>query len=99
MTATNQVGRRLIQQIKGNEMTRYGQFMVYGGKAPQDPYPNTTTTDVVDSDGYTMKLKKTWVGSQWQIVITRHLVDCGELNRFEIYLSPEELQAFKDGLI
>jgi hypothetical protein len=79
--------------------TKHGQFLVFGGGAPAESYPNTTTTDIIDRAGYTMKLKKTWIDGQWQIVITRHLTDCGELNRWELYLSPEELQAFKQGLL
>tara|TARA_R110000868_G_scaffold70090_1_gene206327 strand:+ start:218 stop:433 length:216 start_codon:yes stop_codon:yes gene_type:complete len=70
---------------------RKGQFMVYSQGAPKEEH------DIINTDDYKLRLKKTWVEatSVWHIQIqSQSIFD----NRFEMFLSHEELKAFKDAL-
>jgi len=75
---------------------RYGQINVYGGSAPQQPWPNTETTPVIVKEDYQLQVTKTWIGDQWQIKIDRTIGT--ELYQLELYLSGDELTKFKAAL-
>jgi hypothetical protein len=70
---------------------RQGQIMVYSqGKTKEE-------SDVVNTDDYKLKVKKTWVEatSIWHIqILSQSIFD----NRFEMFLTHSQLQAFKDAL-
>jgi uncharacterized protein YxjI len=68
---------------------RQGQFQVYGGYAPKEEF------DVINTEDYRLKVTKTWVEatSVWHIqILSQSIFD----NKFEMFLSHEQLQAFKD---
>ena len=70
---------------------KYGAFFVYGGQAPKEEF------DVINTDDYRLKVKKTWVPatSVWHIqILSQSIFD----NRFEMFLTHEQLQAFKEAL-
>ena len=70
---------------------RYGQVNVYGGHAPLEEQV------VINTEDYKLKVKKTWVEatSVWHIqILSQSIFD----NRFEMFLTHEQLQAFKDSL-
>jgi len=72
-------------------MARYGQIQVYGGYAPDD------TTDVINTEDYRLRVKKTWVEATgvWHIqILSQSIFD----NRFEMFLTHEQLKLFKDAL-
>jgi hypothetical protein len=70
---------------------RQGQFMVYSqGKTKEEH-------DVINTEDYKLKVKKTWVEatSVWHIqILSQSIFD----NRFEMFLTHEQLKAFKDAL-
>ena len=70
---------------------RHGQIHVYGGQAPKEE------TDVINTEDYKLRVKKTWVEATgvWHIqILSQSIFD----NRFECFLTHEQLQAFKDAL-
>jgi uncharacterized protein YxjI len=70
---------------------RQGQFQIYGGYAPKKEF------DVINTEDYKLKVKKTWVEatSVWHIqILSQSIFD----NRFEMFLTHEQLQAFKAAL-
>jgi hypothetical protein len=70
---------------------RQGQFMVYSQGAPKEEH------DIINTEDYNLRLKKTWVEatSVWHIqILSRSIFD----NRFEMFLTHEQLQTFKDSL-
>ena len=72
-------------------MPRHGQFMVYGGYAPKEEH------DVINNEDYRLRVKKTWVKATkvWHIqIISQSIFE----NRFECFLTHEELKLFKDAL-
>jgi hypothetical protein len=72
-------------------MARHGQFMVYGGYAPQEEH------DVINTEDYKLRVKKTWVEATgvWHIqILSQSIFD----NRFEMFLTHEQLKLFKDAL-
>lgn len=75
---------------------RYGQIHVYGGHAPKQPWPNTTTTTITLKEDYQLQVTKTWIGSQWQIQIQRTIGT--QEHTLELYLSGDELTKLKDAL-
>jgi len=70
---------------------RKGQFMVYSqGRAKEE-------FDVINTEDYRLKVKKTWVEatSVWHIqILSQSIFD----NRFEMFLTHQQLQAFKEAL-
>ncbi len=70
---------------------RQGQFMVYSqGRAKEE-------FDVINTEDYKLKVKKTWVAATevWHIqILSQSIFD----NRFEMFLTHEQLKAFKDVL-
>ena len=82
-------------------MARHGQFMVFGGHAPKhdDLQPETKTFTIVDNEGYTLKLRKTWVpiSNVWHI---QFLADIAgqEMVRHEYFLSEVELEVLRIAL-
>jgi len=53
--------------------------------------------DVINTEDYKLKVTKTWVEatSVWHIqILSQSIFD----NRFEMFLTDEQLQAFKDSL-
>ena len=70
---------------------RQGQFMVYSQGAPREEH------DIINNEDYRLRLRKTWVEatSVWHIQIqSQSIFD----NRFEMFLTHEELKKFKDAL-
>jgi hypothetical protein len=70
---------------------RQGQFMVYSqGKTKEEH-------DVINTEDYKLKVKKTWVAatSVWHIqILSQSIFD----NRFECFLTHEQLKLLKDAL-
>ena len=72
-------------------MTRHGQFQVYGGQAPKEEF------DIINTDDYKLKVKKTWVEATevWHIQLqSQSIFD----NRFECFLTHEQVKLLKDAL-
>ena len=70
---------------------RQGQFMVYSTGKPREQF------DIIDQEDYKLKVKKTWVEatSVWHIqILSQSIFD----NRFEMFLTHEQLRALKDVL-
>lgn len=70
---------------------RQGQFMVYSQGAPREEF------DIINQEDYRLRLKKSWVEatSVWHIQIqSQSIFD----NRFEMFLTHEQLKLFKDAL-
>ena len=70
---------------------RYGQVNVYGGHAAREEHL------VINTEDYKLKVKKTWVEatSVWHIqILSQSIFD----NRFEMFLTHEQLKLFKDAL-
>jgi len=68
---------------------RQGQFMVYSQGKTKEEF------DVINTEDYKLKVTKTWVEatSVWHIqILSQSIFD----NRFEMFLTHEQLQAFKD---
>jgi hypothetical protein len=68
---------------------RQGQFQVYSQGKTKEEF------DVINTEDYKLKVKKTWVEatSVWHIqILSQSIFD----NRFECFLSHEQLKAFKD---
>jgi len=70
---------------------RAGQISYYTrGKTPEEH-------DVINTEDYKLKVKKTWIEatSVWHIqILSQSIFD----NRFECFLTHEQLKAFKDSL-
>ena len=70
---------------------RQGQFMVYSqGKAKEE-------FDVINTEDYKLKVKKTWVEatSVWHIqIMSQSIFE----RRFEMFLDHEQLKKLKDAL-
>ena len=72
-------------------MAKHGAFFVYGGQKPREEF------DIINTDDYKLRLKKTWVEATevWHIQIqSQSIFD----NRFEMFLTHEELKLLKDAL-
>jgi hypothetical protein len=72
-------------------MSKHGAFFVYGGQAPKEEF------DVINTEDYKLKVKKTWIEatSVWHIqILSQSIFD----NRFEMFLTHEQLKALKDVL-
>jgi hypothetical protein len=70
---------------------RQGQFMVYSQGKTREEF------DVINTEDYKLKVKKTWVEatSVWHIqILSQSIFD----NRFEMFLTHEQLRALKDVL-
>ena len=70
---------------------RQGQFMVYSQGKTKEQF------DVINTEDYKLKVKKTWVEatSVWHIqILSQSIFD----NRFEMFLTHEQLKALKDVL-
>jgi hypothetical protein len=70
---------------------RQGQFMVYSQGKTKEEF------DVINTEDYRLKVKKTWVEatSVWHIQIqSQSIFDY----RFEMFLDHEQLKLFKDSL-
>jgi hypothetical protein len=70
-------------------MSKHGAFFVYGGQAPREDF------DVINNEDYKLKVKKTWVEatSVWHIqIMSQSIFE----NRFEMFLTHEELKKFKE---
>jgi len=70
---------------------RQGQFMVYSQGKPREEF------DIINTEDYKLKVKKSWVEatSVWHIQIqSQSIFD----NRFEMFLTHEQLRALKDSL-
>ena len=70
---------------------RQGQFMVFSQGAPKEEF------DIINTDDYKLRLKKTWVEatSVWHIQIqSQSIFDY----RFECFLTHEQLKLLKDAL-
>jgi uncharacterized protein YxjI len=70
---------------------RQGQFMVYSQGKTREEF------DVINTEDYKLKVKKTWVEatSVWHIqILSQSIFD----NRFEMFLTHEQLKALKDVL-
>jgi hypothetical protein len=70
---------------------KQGQFMVYSQGKTKEDY------DIINTEDYKLKLKKTWVEatSVWHIQIqSQSIFD----NRFEMFLTHEQLKLLKDAL-
>ena len=68
---------------------RQGQFMVYSQGKPKEEF------DVINTEDYKLKVKKTWVKATevWHIqILSQSIFD----NRFEMFLTHEQLQALKE---
>jgi hypothetical protein len=71
--------------------TRHGAFLIHGGQAPKELF------DIINTEDYNLRLKKTWVEATgvWHIQIqSQSIFD----NRFEMFLTHEQLKTFKDSL-
>lgn len=70
---------------------RKGQFMVYSQGKTREEF------DVINTEDYKLKVKKIWVEatSVWHIqILSQSIFD----NRFEMFLTHEQLKALKDVL-
>jgi hypothetical protein len=70
-------------------MSKHGAFFVYGGQAPREEH------DVINNEDYRLKVKKTWVEATqvWHIqIMSQSIFE----NRFEMFLTHEELKKFKE---
>jgi hypothetical protein len=70
---------------------RQGQFMVYSQGKPKEEF------DIIDTDDYKLRVKKTWVEATevWHIqILSQSIFD----NRFEMFLTHEQLKLLKDVL-
>ena len=70
---------------------KQGQFMVFSTGAPKEEH------DIINTEDYRLRVKKTWVEATdvWHIQIqSQSIFD----NRFEMFLTHEELKKFKDAL-
>ena len=70
---------------------KQGQFMVYSQGKTREEF------DVINTEDYKLKVKKTWVEatSVWHIqILSQSIFD----NRFEMFLTHEQLRALKDVL-
>ena len=70
---------------------RQGQFQVYSQGKPKEEF------DIINQEDYKLRLKKTWVEATgvWHIQIqSQSIFD----NRFEMFLTHEQLKIFKDSL-
>lgn len=68
---------------------RQGQFMVYSQGKTKEQF------DVINTEDYKLKVKKTWVEatSVWHIqILSQSIFD----NRFEMFLTHEQLAKLKD---
>jgi len=71
--------------------TKHGQFLIYGGQAPKEEF------DIINQEDYRLRLKKSWIDATevWHIQIqSQSIFD----NRFEMFLTHEQLKTFKDSL-
>jgi len=71
--------------------TKHGAFLIHGGHAPREEF------DIINTEDYNLRLKKTWVKATgvWHIQIqSQSIFD----NRFEMFLTHEQLKTFKDSL-
>ena len=81
--------------------TKHGAFLISGGFRPKlDPLqPETKTFTIIDNEGYTLKLRKTWVpvSNTWHI---QFLADIAgqEMVRHEYFLSDIELAILRIAL-
>ena len=70
---------------------RQGQFQVYSQGKPKEQF------DIINQEDYQLRLTKTWVEatSVWHIQLqSRSIFD----NRFECFLTHEQLKLLKDSL-
>lgn len=68
---------------------RYGQIHVYGGHAPKD------TWDIIDTEDYKLRVKKTWVEATgvWHL----QFFTLGVLeHRWECFLTHEQLAQLRE---
>jgi len=68
---------------------RYGQFMVYGGYAPQESWT------IIDTKDYQLRVKKTWVEATkvWHL---QFFSIADSEHRWECFLTHEQIKNLKD---
>lgn len=80
-------------------MARTGQISRFGGMMPAEAQPESKTFTVIDNEGYTLKLRKTWVpiSDVWHI---QFLADISgeDMRRHEYFLTDTELAILRIAL-